>query len=181
MNYTTTSIPGVLIFEPRIFEDDRGHFFESFQQEKFNEIVGQQVIFVQDNESVSAKNVVRGLHFQEPPYTQGKLVRVVQGAVIDVAVDIRTASPTYGQHVAILLSAENHKQLWVPEGFAHGFVALEDHTIFNYKCTNYYHHASEKSLLWNDPALGIDWKVAHPLLSEKDASAPTLAKLKSPF
>jgi dTDP-4-dehydrorhamnose 3,5-epimerase len=181
MNIKTTSIPGVFLLEPLVFSDERGHFFESFQQEKFNEMVGENIVFVQDNESVSSKNVVRGLHFQDPPYTQGKLVRVVQGAVLDVAVDIRKSSPTYGKHVSALLTSENRLQLWVPEGFAHGFVALEDDTIFQYKCTNYYHHASEKSLRWNDPELGIDWQTKHPLLSEKDACAPLLADLNSPF
>lgn len=181
MTITPTDIPEVLLLTPRIFTDDRGAFFESFQQEKFNAAVGHPVTFLQDNESISAKRVVRGLHFQKPPFTQGKLVRVIKGAVLDVAVDIRKESPTYGQHVKVLLSGENRLQLWVPEGFAHGFAALEDDTIFQYKCTHYYDAGSEQSLLWNDPDLGIDWEVASPILSAKDAIAPTLVELNSPF
>lgn len=181
MNAIPTEIKDVYIIEPRVFQDERGLFFESFQQEKFNELVGQQITFVQDNESVSKKGVLRGLHYQNPPFAQGKLVRVIKGSVLDVAVDIRKDSITYGQHVAILLSSENKRQLWIPEGFAHGFVALEDDTVFQYKCTNFYHTASEKALLWNDETLAINWRIEHPLLSSKDEIAPTFDQFQSPF
>lgn len=183
MQCTKTEISDLLLFEPRIFSDDRGLFFESFHQDRFNEAVGRDVSFVQDNESVSKKFVVRGLHFQAPPFTQGKLVRVVQGSVIDVAVDIRKDSPTFGKAVHVHLSAENRRQFWIPEGFAHGFVSLEEGTIFQYKCTNYYHQLSEQSLLWNDPDLSIDWGIPldQAILSGKDAEAPRLREFTSPF
>jgi dTDP-4-dehydrorhamnose 3,5-epimerase len=181
MKAIPTDINDVIILEPRIFQDERGLFFESFQQEKFNELIGEQITFVQDNESVSKKGVLRGLHYQNPPFAQGKLVRVINGSVLDVAVDIRKDSSTYGQHVAILLSSENKRQLWIPVGFAHGFVALEDDTVFQYKCTNFYHNASEKALLWNDAALGINWNIEHPLLSVKDEIAPTFDEFQTPF
>ena len=183
MQCTKTEISDLLLFEPRIFSDDRGLFFESFHQDRFNEAVGMEVSFVQDNESVSKKFVVRGLHFQAPPFTQGKLVRVVQGSVIDVAVDIRKDSPTFGKAVHVHLSAENRRQFWIPEGFAHGFVSLEEGTIFQYKCTNYYHQPSEQSLLWNDPDLSIDWGIPldQAILSGKDAEAPRLREFTSPF
>lgn len=183
MQCTKTEISDLLLFEPRIFSDDRGLFFESFHQDRFNEAVGMEVTFVQDNESVSKKFVVRGLHFQAPPFTQGKLVRVVQGSVIDVAVDIRKDSPTFGKAVHVHLSAENRRQFWIPEGFAHGFVSLEEGTIFQYKCTNYYHQPSEQSLLWNDPDLSIDWGIPldQAILSGKDAEAPRLREFTSPF
>lgn len=183
MQSIPTEIADLLIFEPRIFSDDRGLFFESFHQNKFNELVGREVQFVQDNESLSKAMVVRGLHFQTPPFAQGKLVRVVQGSVLDVAVDIRRNSPTYGKSVSVLLTASNRRQFWIPEGFAHGFVALEDDTIFQYKCTNYYHQPAEQSLLWNDPSLNIDWKISekNAILSSKDAAAPNFNDFKSPF
>jgi dTDP-4-dehydrorhamnose 3,5-epimerase len=181
MTFVPTELNDVIEIIPRVFVDDRGAFFESFQQEKFNEAVGRNVIFVQDNESISKKNVVRGLHFQIPPFAQGKLVRVIQGAVMDVAVDIRKNSPTFGQHVKRLLTAENKHQLWIPEGFAHGFVALEDATIFQYKCTNYYHSASEQSLLWNDHDLAIDWGITQAIVSEKDTTASLFHSFLSPF
>lgn len=174
-------IEGVVLFRPKVFNDDRGLFFESYNQLLFNEAIGESTEFVQDNISISKKNVIRGLHFQKPPYAQGKLVRVVKGKVIDIAVDIRKNSPTYGQHIAVELSGENKKMLWVPEGFAHGFVALEDDTFFSYKCTKFYSHASEDSILWNDKDLHIDWKVKSPILSEKDKLSQTFNTFVSPF
>jgi dTDP-4-dehydrorhamnose 3,5-epimerase len=181
MKALPTEIKDVIIIEPIVFQDDRGLFFESFQQEKFNELIGQQISFVQDNESVSKKGVLRGLHYQNPPFAQGKLVRVIKGSVLDVAVDIRKNSPTYGEHVAVLLSSENKRQLWIPEGFAHGFIALEDETIFQYKCTNFYHSVSEQALLWNDKTLQINWSINQPLLSPKDEIAPAFNDFHSPF
>jgi dTDP-4-dehydrorhamnose 3,5-epimerase len=181
MTVLPTAIKDVIIIEPVVFQDERGVFFESFQQEKFNELIGQQLTFVQENESISKKGVVRGLHFQNPPHAQGKLVRVVKGSVLDVAVDIRKDSLTYGKYISVVLSSENRKQLWIPAGFAHGFVALEDDTVFQYKCTNYYNKASEDALLWNDKTLAIDWKVDQPILSPKDEIASTFDQFKSPF
>ncbi|MFY7990777.1 MAG: dTDP-4-dehydrorhamnose 3,5-epimerase [Fluviicola sp.] len=183
MQCIQTDIADLLIFEPRLFSDDRGLFFESFHHQKFNEMVGRDVQFVQDNESVSKAMVVRGLHFQAPPFAQGKLVRVISGKVLDVAVDIRKDSATYGKSVVVELSAENRRQFWIPEGFAHGFVCLEEGTIFQYKCTNYYHQPSEESLLWNDPELNIDWGISDKsaILSVKDAEAPNFNDFKSPF
>jgi dTDP-4-dehydrorhamnose 3,5-epimerase len=181
MTVLPTAIKDVIIIEPVVFQDERGVFFESFQQEKFNELIGQQLTFVQENESISKKGVVRGLHFQTPPHAQGKLVRVVKGSVLDVAVDIRKDSFTYGKYISVVLSSENRKQLWIPAGFAHGFVALEDDTVFQYKCTNYYNKASEDALLWNDKTLAIDWKVDQPILSPKDEIASTFDQFKSPF
>lgn len=169
MNIEKTPISGLLILTPRVFKDDRGQFFESFNKQKFDEATDGKYQFVQDNESTSKKDVLRGLHFQNPPHAQGKLVRVSQGAVIDVAVDIRKSSPTYGQYVAVELTAENGKQFWIPPGFAHGFVALEDDTVFCYKCTDYYAPSSEGCLLWNDKDLNIDWGTNSPLVSDKDA------------
>lgn len=168
MKYHTTPIEGLLILEPTVFGDDRGYFFESFKESEFNEVVGSKVNFVQENQSLSGKNILRGLHFQNPPFAQGKLVRVIKGEVLDVAVDIRKNSPTYGQYVSVLLSEENKKMFWIPEGFAHGFASLVDHTIFVYKCTNYYHKESEGSLCWNDPTLNINWGIEQPIVSEKD-------------
>jgi dTDP-4-dehydrorhamnose 3,5-epimerase len=176
MRIITTSIEGLLEIEPAVFQDPRGYFFESWNEQKFK-AAGMDFRFVQDNESCSEKGVLRGLHFQVAPHAQGKLVRVVRGAVLDVAVDIRPASATFGHHHALVLSAENKKQFWIPPGFAHGFLTLEDHTIFAYKCTNYYHKDSERSLLWNDPALGIDWGIQNPKLSDKDRMAPALSEL----
>lgn len=170
MKVTPTRIPDVLIIEPKVFGDDRGFFFESFNQKAFNEAVGQDVTFVQDNHSKSAKNVLRGLHYQLPPKAQGKLVRVVQGEVFDVAVDIRKDSITYGQWVGEILSAENKKQLWIPTGFAHGFLTLRDSTEVFYKTTDYYSPECERSLIWNEPELNISWpEVCEPILSAKDA------------
>jgi dTDP-4-dehydrorhamnose 3,5-epimerase len=180
MEVTRTPIDGLLIIQPRIFNDGRGYFYESWNRNTYA-AAGITADFVQDNQSKSQKGVLRGLHFQKPPYAQAKLVRVIQGAVLDVAVDIRKKSPTYGQHFAIELSAENKTQFFIPEGFAHGFYTLADDTIFAYKCAGLYHKASEDCLLWNDPALGIDWKAVNPQLSEKDLLGKPLAALNSPF
>ncbi|ATA91934.1 MULTISPECIES: dTDP-4-dehydrorhamnose 3,5-epimerase [Capnocytophaga] len=175
MNIIQTEIKDVIIIEPKIFGDERGYFFESFSQEKFVEQVCKTT-FVQDNESKSRYGVVRGLHFQKPPFSQSKLVRVVVGKVLDVAVDIRKGSPTFGKHVAVELSAENKRQLFVPRGFAHGFAVLSEEVIFQYKCDNYYNPKEEGSVLWNDPALQIDWKIPHQdiILSQKDKESPLL-------
>lgn len=169
MEVIKTNIEGVVIIEPRIFRDDRGYFFESFSQRDFQEKVCNTV-FVQDNESKSSYGVLRGLHFQKPPHAQSKLVRVIKGAVLDVAVDIRKGSPTFGQHVAVELTEENHRQFFIPCGFAHGFSVLTDEVIFQYKCDNFYAPQSEGALAWDDPDLGIDWRIPTDkvLLSEKD-------------
>ena len=169
MNVIKTAIPDVLIFEPKVFGDERGFFFESFNHKLFEEAVGYPVTFVQDNHSKSSKGVLRGLHYQLPPHAQGKLVRCVAGEVFDVAVDIRKSSPTFGQWVGVHLSGENKRQLWIPEGFAHGFVTLSDTAEFLYKTTNYYAPKAEKSIIWNDPTLKINWPVIDdPILSNKD-------------
>lgn len=169
MEVIKTDIDGVVIIEPRIFRDERGYFFESFSQRDFQEKVCPTV-FVQDNESKSSYGVLRGLHFQKPPYAQSKLVRVIRGAVLDVAVDIRKGSPTFGQHVAVELTGDNHRQFFIPRGFAHGFSVLTDEVIFQYKCDNFYAPQSEGALAWDDPDLGIDWRIPadQVLLSEKD-------------
>lgn len=169
MEVIKTDIDGVVIIEPRIFRDDRGYFFESFSQRDFQEKVCNTV-FVQDNESKSSYGVLRGLHFQKTPYAQSKLVRVIKGAVLDVAVDIRKGSPTFGQHVAVELTEDNHRQFFIPRGFAHGFSVLTDEVIFQYKCDNFYAPQSEGALAWDDPDLGIDWRIPTDkvLLSEKD-------------
>ncbi len=169
MKAIATAIKDLLIIEPKVFGDDRGFFFESFNQRQFDELIGRKVEFVQDNHSRSVKNVLRGLHYQIQ-HPQGKLVRVVQGAVLDVAVDIRKSSPTFGQHVALELSAENKLMLWIPEGFAHGFVVISETAEFLYKTTDYWYPEHERSLRWDDPALAIDWKLlTSPALSAKDA------------
>ena len=175
MNVINTEIPGVVIIEPRVFEDARGYFFESFSKRDFDAQV-REVRFVQDNESKSSYGVLRGLHFQKPPHAQSKLVRVVKGAVLDVAVDIRKGSPTFGKHVAVELSEHNHRQFFIPRGFAHGFVVLTDEVIFQYKCDNFYAPHSEGAIAWNDPDLNIDWKVPADkvLLSAKDMNHPCL-------
>ena len=177
MKVTALAIPDVLLIEPQVFGDDRGFFFESFNQLAFNQATGLDLQFVQDNHSKSAKNVLRGLHYQLPPKAQGKLVRVVAGEVFDVAVDIRKDSPTFGQWVGKLLSAENKLQMWVPAGLAHGFLVLSDSAEFLYKTTDYYAPAYERSIAWNDPALAIDWPLlaGQAMLSAKDAAAPLLA------
>jgi dTDP-4-dehydrorhamnose 3,5-epimerase len=174
-------IEGLLSFVPRIFSDERGAFMETFNEKQFAEFAGKSIHFVQDNQSISISNVVRGLHFQAPPFAQGKLVRVLKGKVIDVAVDIRKNSPTYGQHVSIELTAENNISFYIPEGFAHGFSVLEDQTVFAYKCTNFYSKQSEGCLLWNDPDLNIDWQIDQPLLSDKDQLGELFKNFKSPF
>lgn len=180
MNVIRTAIADVLILEPKVFGDARGYFLESWNQQKFNEAVGRSVTFVQDNHSRSRQGVLRGLHFQRIQ-PQGKLVRVSQGRVFDVAVDIRPESPTYGQHVGVELSGDNQRQLWIPPGLAHGFLVLSESADFLYKTTDYYHPASEASLLWNDPALGIDWPLHEipeaPMLTEKDAHGQPLTTL----
>lgn len=175
MNIIETSIEGVVVIEPKVFGDHRGYFFESFSQKDFCEKV-RQVSFVQDNESKSCYGVVRGLHFQKPPHAQSKLVRVVRGAVLDVAVDIRKGSPTFGQHVAVELSEENHRQLFIPRGFAHGFAVLTDEVVFQYKCDNFYAPQSEGAIAWDDPDLGIDWRIPADkvILSAKDMAHPRL-------
>lgn len=176
MEVTQTPIEGLKIIQPKVWGDARGHFFESYSEAAFK-AAGLPTDFVQDNQSLSAKGILRGLHFQKPPYAQGKLVRVIKGAVLDVAVDIRSSSPTYGQHFAIELNEENKTMLWVPPGFAHGFLTLADDTIFVYKVTGIYNKESEGGLLWNDPALGIQWGIENPLLSDKDKVQPLLAGL----
>lgn len=182
MNVIKTDIEGLFIIEPKVFGDHRGYFFESFSERDFNSQVCQ-VRFVQDNESKSRYGVLRGLHFQKPPYAQSKLVRVVKGAVLDVAVDIRMGSPTFGRHVAVELTEDNHRQFFISRGFAHGFVVLSDEVIFQYKCDNFYEPESEGAIAWNDPALGIDWKIPAEdiILSEKDKKHPVLAGIVSPF
>lgn len=182
MNIIPTEIQGLVIIEPRIFGDNRGYFFESFSERRFKELVAD-VDFVQDNESMSCYGVVRGLHFQKPPYAQAKLVRVVKGKVLDVAVDLRKDSPTYGKHVAVELSEENHRQVFIPKGFAHGFAVLSEEAIFQYKCDEYYEPQSEGALAWDDPDIGIDWRL--PLekvnLSEKDKKHGRIKDFDSPF
>lgn len=180
MEIVKTKIPGLLIVKPQVFEDHRGYFFESYNKEAFKNL-GLYPQFVQDNESRSMKGVLRGLHFQKPPFAQGKLVRVIKGAVLDVAVDLRKSSPTYGQWEAVELNEYNKWMYWIPEGFAHGFVTLEDNTIFFYKCTNVYNKESEGSILWNDPDLKVEWNFDHPTLSEKDQQAPLFRDFASPF
>lgn len=180
MEIVRTKIPDLCIIKPAVYEDDRGYFFESYNKEAFLR-AGIDQNFVQDNESKSGKGVLRGLHFQRPPFAQGKLVRVMQGAVLDVAVDLRKSSPTFGQWASVELTQDNKWMYWVPPGFAHGFVTLEDHTVFFYKCTNTYNKASEGAILWNDPQLNIDWGISNPLLSQKDVEAPLFADFISPF
>ena len=173
-----TQIEGVVIIEPRLFKDERGYFFESFNQKEFEDKVCKTK-FIQDNESKSSYGVVRGLHFQKPPFAQSKLVRVVKGAVLDVAVDIRKDSPTFRQHVAVELTEDNHRQFFIPRGFAHGFSVLSKEVIFQYKCDNFYAPQSEGAIAWDDPDLGIDWQISIDdiLLSEKDKSHPKLAEV----
>lgn len=182
MNVIKTEIEGVVIIEPKIWPDSRGYFFESYNERVFDEAVGR-VRFVQDNESCSSRGVMRGLHFQRPPHTQAKLVRCVRGRVLDVAVDIRKGSPTYGKHVAVELSEENHRQFFVPRGFAHGFAVLSDTAVFQYKCDNYYAPQSDGGISILDTSLGIDWQISlqEALLSDKDTRHPLLADFDSPF
>jgi dTDP-4-dehydrorhamnose 3,5-epimerase len=183
MRVIPTAIPEVMVIEPNVFGDERGFFFESFNQKQFDEAVGREVKFVQDNHSKSDNGVLRGLHYQLPPYEQGKLVRVVKGEVFDVAVDIRGNSPTFGQWVGEVLSAENKKQLWIPEGFAHGFLTVSETAEFLYKTTNYYDKDSERSILWNDQSISINWPSLESMelkLSEKDLASPLFINAELP-
>lgn len=180
MQLKNTSISDLLIVQPKVFEDERGHFFESYNKTIFDEL-GINVNFVQDNQSLSQAGVLRGLHFQNPPFAQGKLVRVIKGSVLDVAVDIRKNSPTYGNHFDIVLSEKNKTMLWIPPGFAHGFLTLENDTVFLYKCTNYYNKSSEDCILWNDNDIAINWNIDSPILSEKDMQGKFLKHFNSPF
>ena len=182
MEVLTTDIEGVYIIKPRVFGDARGYFFESYSKREFEEKVGK-VDFVQDNESMSKKGVMRGLHFQRPPFSQSKLVRCVKGRVLDVAVDIRKGSPTYGKHVAVELTEDNHLQFFIPKGFAHGFVVLSDVAVFQYKCDNFYHPEADGGISILDDSLGIDWKIStqNAILSEKDTKHPLLKVFYSPF
>ncbi len=182
MKVIKTEIEGVVIIEPRIFEDERGYFFESFSQREFDEAV-MPIRFVQDNESRSRYGVIRGLHFQRPPFSQSKLVRCVRGAVLDVAVDLRSGSPTYGKHVAVELSAENHRQLFIPRGFAHGYSVLSDEALFQYKCDNFYTASSEGGIQLHDKRLAIDWRIPaeQAILSAKDKGYPLLQDFETPF
>ena len=181
MEIIPTPIEGLLVIQPKVFEDSRGYFYESFNTENFKK-AGIDLNFVQDNQSLSQKGVLRGLHFQNPPFAQGRLVRVIKGSVLDIAVDIRKLSPTYGQHFALELNEKNKTMLWIPSGFAHGFLTLENETIFFYKCTNFYNKASEDCILWNDPDLGINWGgVKEPSLSEKDLAGKSFKEFLSHF
>ncbi len=182
MEVIPTALEGVVIIEPRVFADARGYFFESFSQREFEQKV-RPIRFVQDNESKSSYGVLRGLHYQKPPFSQSKLVRVIKGAVLDVAVDIRKGSPTFGQHVAVELTAENHRQLFIPRGFAHGFAVLSEEAVFQYKCDNFYTPQEEGAVAWDDPALAIDWQLPAEavLLSEKDRKHLPLAEVGTPF
>lgn len=187
MEIITTSISGVYIIEPKVFKDSRGYFFESFSQREFDtrvsSLLGQEIRFVQDNESMSSYGVMRGLHFQRPPFTQSKLVRCVRGSVLDVAVDIRKGSPTYGQHVAVELTEDNHRQFFIPKGFAHGFAVLSETAVFQYKCDEFYHPEADGGISILDESLGIDWRIPadKAILSDKDLRHPQLAEFESPF
>lgn len=180
MKIRETDIRGLMVIEPRVFGDARGYFMESFSERKFRELTGLDVDFVQDNESRSSYGVVRGLHMQLPPHAQAKLVRVVSGKALDVAVDLREGSPTYGRHFAIELTGENHLQVYIPKGFAHGFAALSDDVVFQYKCDEYYAPDSEAAIIWNDPDLNIDWRLPAEdvIVSDKDKNHPKLKDLK---
>lgn len=179
MHVVKHTIEGLLTIEPQVFGDERGYFFESFNAERFLAQTGVEVTFVQDNESRSKRGVLRGMHFQRKPYAQAKLVRVVQGRVLDVAVDIRPESPTFGKYVATELSGENHRQMFIPKGFAHGYVVLDDDTVFQYKCDEYYHPECEGGIAWNDPYIGIEWGIPENeiILSDKDRKHPILKEL----
>lgn len=180
MEIIETHIKDLLIIKPRVFADPRGYFFESYNEGVFKQN-GITAHFVQDNQSLSNAGVLRGLHFQSPPYEQGKLVRVITGAVLDIAVDIRKKSPTYGQHIAIELTEDNKTMFYIPPGFAHGFLTLQDNTIFSYKCTNLYNKASEGTVLWNDTDLQLNWDIENPVLSEKDLTGTKFKEFESPF
>lgn len=183
MEVIKTEIEGVYVIEPRVFKDSRGYFFESFSQREFDEKIGQHIEFVQDNESMSTYGVMRGLHFQRPPYSQAKLLRCVSGKVLDVAVDLRKGSPTYGKHIATELSGENHRQFFIPKGFAHGFAVLSPTAIFQYKCDEFYHPEADGGISILDESLGIDWQIPtdKAILSEKDTRHPELKDFDSPF
>ena len=174
-----TNIEDIILLTPRVYEDDRGYFMESYNQKKVEILIKDR--FVQDNESESHKNVLRGLHFQLPPHAQSKLIRVIKGSILDIAVDLRKESSTYGKHFKHILSGENKKQLYIPVGFAHGFLSLEDNTILNYKCSDYYNANAEASILWNDPNLAIDWGIDKPILAEKDQLAENFVTFENPF
>jgi dTDP-4-dehydrorhamnose 3,5-epimerase len=176
-----TNIEGLLILHPRVFSDDRGYFMESFNSRKFESLIGMNKSFVQDNESLSDKDVLRGLHFQIPPMSQAKLIRVVRGSVLDIVVDLRSGSSTFGAHYSLELSGNNKKQLYVPEGMAHGFLTLEDNTCFVYKCTDYYSPDHDRTILWNDPELNIDWGCDAPIVSEKDQRGLSFNTFETPF
>jgi dTDP-4-dehydrorhamnose 3,5-epimerase len=180
MEIEKTEINDLLIIKPKVFEDERGYFFESYNQNIFSNL-GININFVQDNQSLSDKNVLRGLHFQNPPFAQAKLVRVIKGSVLDIAVDIRKNSPTYGKHVSIELTERNKTMFYIPEGFAHGFLTLEDNTIFSYKCSNFYNKESEGCILWNDPELKINWNVNNPIISDKDKVGTLFKDFKTKF
>ncbi len=181
MKVVDEPVPGLLVLEPNVFEDKRGYFFESYNQSAFKAI-GINDEFLQDNQSLSVhKGVLRGLHFQAPPHAQAKLVRAIFGSVYDVVVDIRKGSPTYGEHFGMVLSEKNKATMYIPAGFAHGFVTLEENTLFNYKCSNLYNKASEGGIMWNDKDLNIDWNVDNPILSDKDNLNPSFADFDSPF
>ncbi len=181
MKVLQTGFKDLLLLEPTVIRDDRGYFLESYNEARFWLDTGLNIAFVQDNESVSSKGVLRGLHFQLPPYSQAKLIRIAQGAVLDVVVDLRRSQPTYMQHYKVVLSSENQQQLFVPEGFAHGFLVLEEQTVFSYKCSKYYHRESDCSIRWNDPKLAIDWGTTDPVLSEKDKHAMLSDQFDNPF
>ncbi len=180
MKVQQTGFEGLYIIQPSVFEDKRGYFFESWNQQKFRD-QGLDFDFVQDNQSMSAANVLRGLHFQVPPWEQGKLVQVTQGSALDVVVDLRKDQPTFGQNYKLVLSSREKNMLWIPPGFAHGFLTLEDNTLFFYKCTQLYNKESERAILWNDPQLNIDWGIENPVVSEKDKSAMNFRDFNSPF
>ena len=180
MKFTPVDIKGLVLIEPAILTDNRGYFFESWHEKKFA-AGGLDLNFVQDNESCSAKGVLRGFHFQIPPFEQGKLVRVVKGAALDIVVDIRKNSPDYGKHFKVVLDDKKKNMLWIPPGFAHGFLSMEDNTVFVYKCTNFYDKPSEKGLLWNDAELNIDWGISNPLVSDKDMELSTFKNLPEYF
>lgn len=181
MKVVERALNGLIVFKPTVFSDDRGVFFESYSESVILSEIGHENSFVQDNHSVSKKNVVRGLHFQSPPYAQGKLVRVVNGAALDVAVDIRVGSPTYGKAFSVELNLVNNYIFWIPPGFAHGFSSLKEETVFLYKCTAMYNKSSEGTILFNDQELDIDWKVKSPIVSEKDLQGTAFSQFKSPF
>jgi dTDP-4-dehydrorhamnose 3,5-epimerase len=180
MIISETGFNGLLTIEPSVFQDDRGYFFEAWNYERFKQH-GLDVSFLQDNQSMSAANVLRGLHFQLPPWQQGKLVRVIRGAVIDVVVDLRRKEPTFGKHFKYHISDEKKNMLWIPPGFAHGFLTLEENTIFFYKCTQVFNRESEASIAWNDYDLAIDWETKNPVVSDKDKNAPSFRDFNSPF